>query len=161
MYITAQHLLLVFTTLFMPIHPAAHSSSPIFAHIHPQVWAHLFIRQVLVHCVEGVSRSCSVVMAWLLANDRTLTCPAAFRILKRAHRPASDISKSRACAQVNLMRVSYRRVQMKGFVGKSNSLRPWDRGSILITPNIVSIDCNQQCSFTMRGQIWRPSYRWQ
>ena len=32
---------------------------------------------MLVHCVEGVSRSCGVVMGWMLADDRSLDCPAA------------------------------------------------------------------------------------
>ena len=42
---------------------------------------------MLVHCVSGVSRSPSVVMAYIMA-ELELDCPKAFRMLKKAHRPS-------------------------------------------------------------------------
>ncbi|EDQ90059.1 uncharacterized protein MONBRDRAFT_3300, partial [Monosiga brevicollis MX1] len=42
---------------------------------------------VYVHCQAGVSRSATVVMAYLMRN-LGLNCSKAFRMLKAAHRPA-------------------------------------------------------------------------
>eukprot|EP00039_Didymoeca_costata_P030853 m.31741 g.31741 ORF g.31741 m.31741 type:complete len:304 (-) comp8344_c0_seq1:1473-2384(-) len=42
---------------------------------------------ILVHCISGVSRSTSVIMAYIMESQK-LDCPHAFRVLKKAHRPA-------------------------------------------------------------------------
>lgn len=40
---------------------------------------------MLVHCIAGISRSATVVMAHIMASQQ-LDCPRAFRVLKKAHK---------------------------------------------------------------------------
>jgi dual specificity phosphatase 12 len=42
---------------------------------------------ILVHCLQGVSRSAMLVMAHIMATQ-DLDCPKAFRVLKKKHKPS-------------------------------------------------------------------------
>lgn len=47
--------------------------------------------KVLVHCNAGVSRSATVVMAFVMQKMQ-MDCPAAFRMIKGIHRPAMCVT---------------------------------------------------------------------